>query len=158
MRSKGGGGGGAAEMRAMEMEKMSVDQLKMLKEESDGEVRMLQEGINNIRTALSRLDLASTSLHQLSLRPQGKKILVPLTASLYAPASLHDSHHLLVDIGTGYFVQKTMAEGKDYVQRKIDLLKSNYDQLLEIASKKKVIADEAGVVLQSKLKQLASTS
>lgn len=28
--------------------------------------------------------------------------------------------------------QKTMAEGKDYCERKIALLKSNYDQLLEV--------------------------
>ncbi|KAK9663833.1 hypothetical protein RND81_14G001500 [Saponaria officinalis] len=128
----GSKGGGAAEMRAAEMEKMSVDQLKMVEEQCDGEVKLLQDGINNIRTALSRLDIASTSLHQLSLRPQGKKMLVPLTASLYAPATLDDSHNLLVDIGTGYFVQKTMSEGKDYVLRKINLLKSNYDQLLEV--------------------------
>ncbi|KAG5531565.1 hypothetical protein RHGRI_026242 [Rhododendron griersonianum] len=30
-------------------------------------------------------------------------------------------------------VLKTMAEGKDYCERKINLLKSNYDQLLERA-------------------------
>ncbi|KAH9612122.1 hypothetical protein KSS87_002602 [Heliosperma pusillum] len=151
-------GGGAAAMRAAEMEKMSVEQLKMLKEQTDGEVNLLQDGLNNIRTATSRLDLAATSLNQLSLRPQGKQMLVPLTASLYVPATLDDARNVLVDVGTGYFIEKTMDEGKDYCQRKINLLKSNYDQLLEIASKKKVIADEAGVVLQSKLKQMASTS
>ncbi|XP_074285575.1 prefoldin subunit 5 [Silene latifolia] len=151
-------GGGAAAMRAAEMEKMTVEQLKMLKEQTDGEVNLLQDGLNNIRTATSRLDLAATSLHQLSLRPQGKQMLVPLTASLYVPATLDDAQNVLVDVGTGYFIEKTMDEGKDYCQRKINLLKSNYDQLLEIASKKKVIADEAGVVLQSKLKQMASTS
>ena len=50
-----------------------------------------------------------------------------------------------------------MAEGKDYCERKINLLKSNYDQLLEVATKKKSIADEAGAILQAKLKQLAPT-
>ncbi|XP_031101118.1 uncharacterized protein LOC116005036 isoform X2 [Ipomoea triloba] len=35
------------------------------------------------------------------------------------------------DIGTGYYVEKTMAEGKDYCERKINLLQSNYDQLLD---------------------------
>ncbi|KAL1807545.1 hypothetical protein ACET3Z_024535 [Daucus carota] len=137
-----------------EMERMSVEQLKAVKEQTDLEVNLLQDSLTNIRTATSRLDLASTALHDLSLRPQGKKMLVPLTASLYVPGTLDDSDKVLVDVGTGYFIEKTMLEGKDYCERKINLLKSNYDQLFEVAAKKKSIADEAGVILQAKLKQL----
>ncbi|XP_044488598.1 uncharacterized protein LOC123213267 isoform X1 [Mangifera indica] len=32
-------------------------------------------------------------------------------------------------------IEKTMAEGKDYCERKINLLKSNFDQLIEIPPK-----------------------
>ncbi|CAL5427378.1 unnamed protein product [Camellia sinensis] len=214
MASRGGGSGGAM-MRAAEIDKMSVEQLKALKEQADLEVNLLQDSLNNIRTATARLDIASTSLHDLSLRPQGKKMLVPLTASLYVPGTLDDADKVLVDVGTGYFIEKTMAEGKDYCERKINLLKSNYDQLVEelstifcdhvvnddkvsknhgsklnqitflllvwfgskfhsgwvnrtkpnhaypllrkVATKKKNIADEVGVILQAKLKQLAPT-
>ncbi|XP_044491777.1 probable prefoldin subunit 5 [Mangifera indica] len=152
--SKGGGG----VLRVADMEKLSIEQLKALKEQTDLEVNLLQDSLNNIRTATSRLEIASTSLHDLSVRPQGSKMLVPLTASLYVPGELDDADKVLVDIGTGYFVEKTMAEGKDYCERKVNLLKSNFDQLIEVATKKKSIADDATVVLQVKLKQLASTS
>ncbi|XP_057477512.1 prefoldin subunit 5 [Actinidia eriantha] len=155
MASKGSGGG--AVMRAVEIEKMSVEQLRAVKEQADLEVNVLQDSLTNIRTATARLDVASNALHDLSLRPQGKKMLVPLTASLYVPGTLDDTNKVLVDVGTGYFIEKTMAEGKDYCERKINLLKSNYDQLLEVATKKKSIADEAGAILQAKLKQLAPT-
>ncbi|XP_065868024.1 prefoldin subunit 5 [Euphorbia lathyris] len=142
-------------VRVAEMEKMSAEQLKAFKEQSDLEVNLLQDSLNNIRTATTRLEIASSALNDLSLRPQGKKMLVPLTASLYVPGTLDDADKVLVDIGTGYFVEKTMTEGKDYCDRKINLLKSNFDQLIELASKKKTVADEAGAVLQAKLKQLA---
>ncbi|KAH7856561.1 hypothetical protein Vadar_002829 [Vaccinium darrowii] len=155
MASKGSGVGGGGTV--VEIDKLSVEQLKSLKEQADLEVNVLQDSLNNIRTATSRLEAASTALHDLSLRPQGKKMLVPLTASLYVPGKLDDADKVLVDVGTGYFIEKTMAEGKDYCERKINLLKSNYDQLLEVATKKKSIADEAGVILQAKLKQLAPT-
>ncbi|OMP06059.1 Prefoldin subunit [Corchorus capsularis] len=145
-------------MRAAELEKMSLEQLKAVKEQADIEVNLLQDSLNNIRTATGRLEVASTALHDLSLRPQGKKMLVPLTASLYVPGTLDDADNVLVDIGTGYFVEKTMAEGKDYCDRKINLLKSNFDQLIEVASKKKTVADEAGAILQAKLKQLSPSS
>ncbi|XP_071701589.1 prefoldin subunit 5-like [Rutidosis leptorrhynchoides] len=145
-------------MMISELEKLSVEQLKSIKEKTDAEVNLLQDSLNNIRTATNRLDLASTALLDLSQRPQGKKMLVPLTASLYVAGTLDDAEKVLVDVGTGYFIEKTMDEGKDYCERKVNLLKSNYDQLLEVASKKKNIADEAGVVLQAKLKQLAAAS
>ncbi|KAI3847685.1 hypothetical protein MKX03_019495 [Papaver bracteatum] len=139
------------------MEKLSLEQLKGLKEQSDLEVNLLQDSLNNIRTATTRLEIASTALHDLSLRPQGKKMLVPLTASLYVPGTLDDANKVLVDVGTGYFIEKTMAEGIDYCERKINLLKSNYEQLIEVASKKKAISDEATAYLQAKMRQAAPT-
>ncbi|KAJ4838862.1 hypothetical protein Tsubulata_010898 [Turnera subulata] len=140
------------------IEKLSVEQLKALKEQTDLEVNLLQDSLNNIKTATGRLENASFALHDLSLRPQGKKMLVPLTASLYVPGTLDDADKVLVDIGTGYFVEKTMVEGKDYCERKINLLKSNFEQLIEVATKKKNLADEVGAVLQAKLRQLAPST
>jgi prefoldin alpha subunit len=35
----------------------------------------------------------------------GKKLLVPLTASLYVPGTLDDAEKVLVDVGTGYFIE-----------------------------------------------------
>ncbi|CAL9076010.1 prefoldin subunit 5-like [Musa acuminata AAA Group] len=139
------------------MEKLSLEQLRSLKEQSDLEVNLLQDSLTKIRTAAARLENAAAALHDLSLRPRGKKLLVPLTASLYVPGKLDDAEKVLVDVGTGYFIEKTMVEGKDYCERKLSLLKSNHDELTEMTTKKKHIADEAGLLLQAKLRQ-ASTS
>ena len=35
-----------------------------------------------------------------------KTILVPLTNSLYVPGKLKDTEHVIVDVGTGYYVKK----------------------------------------------------
>ncbi|GER43642.1 prefoldin subunit 5 [Striga asiatica] len=157
----------AAASARVEIEKMSIEQVRGVKEQADLEVNLFQDSLKNIRTGTVRLELASAALHDLSLRPQGKKLLMPLTASLYVPGMLDDAEKVLVDVGTGYFIEswlgsvwiipqvtlnvftadicggnwrtlgkaivviKTMAEGKDYCERKISLLKSN-DQLLEI--------------------------
>ncbi|KAA0066161.1 transcription factor TFIIIB component B''-like isoform X3 [Cucumis melo var. makuwa] len=107
-------------------------QLRAFKEQTDMEVNLLHDSLNNIRTATSRLDIASAALHDLSLRPQGKRMFVPLTASLYVPGTLDEADKVLVDVGTGYFIEKTMADGKDYCERKIKLLRSNFDQLIEV--------------------------
>jgi prefoldin alpha subunit len=123
----------------IELDKLSVEQLKGLKEQTDLEVNLLQDSLTKIRTAATRLENASAALQDLSLRPQGtylrtrvarfvsssfpaadwwltlrvdggcagKKMLVPLTASLYVPGSLDDAEKVLVDVGTGYFIEVT---------------------------------------------------
>ncbi|KAF3327957.1 putative prefoldin subunit 5 [Carex littledalei] len=145
-------------IRLSEMMNMSIDQLRSIKEQTDLEVNLLQDSLTKIRTAASRLEVANAALQDLSLRPQGKKILVPLTASLYVPGYLDDADNVLVDVGTGYFVEKTMAEGNDYCERKTSLLKSNFDELLEMANKKKSIADELGRILKAKLRQMSPST
>lgn len=39
-------------------------------------------------------------------RGADKKILIPLTSSLYVPGRLKDAENVIVDVGTGYFVEK----------------------------------------------------
>ncbi|KAL6189682.1 hypothetical protein ACLB2K_036085 [Fragaria x ananassa] len=137
-----------------EMEKLSVEQLKAVKEQTDLEVNLLNDSLNNIRTATTRLELASSALHDLSLRPSGKKMLVPLTASLYVPGTLQDPDQVLVDVGTGYFIEKNMPQAKDYCDRKISLLKRlEVNQVNEIEKNLKDQEDSSDV---EKLKQLAN--
>ncbi|CAN6463382.1 unnamed protein product [Victoria cruziana] len=145
-------------MAVPNLQSLTLDQLKMVKEQADVELSLLQDSLTNIRTAASRLESTASALRDLSLHPPGKRMLVPLTASLYIPGTLDDADRVLVDVGTGYFIEKTMAEGKDYCDRKINMLRVNYDELVEVASKKKNMADEAGALLQAKLKQTASSS
>lgn len=103
--SSSSGNPAAGGLRVGELEKLSVDQLKAVKEQTDLEVNLLQDSLNNIRSASARLDVASSALQNLSLRSHGQKMLVPLTASLYVPGTLEDADKVLVDVGTGYFIE-----------------------------------------------------
>ncbi|KAI4313214.1 hypothetical protein L6164_026210 [Bauhinia variegata] len=77
-------GGSGAVGRANELEKMSIEQLKALKEQADMEVNLLQDSLSNIRTATSRLENATTALNDLSLCPQGL-LLQTLSLSVWVP-------------------------------------------------------------------------
>ncbi|PKU73737.1 putative prefoldin subunit 5 [Dendrobium catenatum] len=164
-------------IRVSDMEKMSVDQLRVLKEQSDIEVNLLQDSLNKIRTAATRLEIASTALHDLSLHPQGislslstpfctasslRFLLLQVRRCLYLSRRLSTSRESLTTLRRSllmlepvillrylYFVMlfltdKTMAEGKDYCERKINLLKSNFEELVEFvhSSLRKVLLDK----------------
>lgn len=123
----------------IDIDKLSIEQLKSIKEQSDLELNLLQDSLNNIRTATARLEIASTALNDLASRPKGthflllysnplhlfftqkchfyagKKMLVPLTASLYVPGTLDDAEKVLVDVGTGYFIEVTHPTNKVFI-------------------------------------------
>nr|GMD13272.1 probable prefoldin subunit 5 [Ipomoea batatas] len=57
-------------------------------------------------------------------------MLVPLTASLYVPGTLDDADKVLVDIGTGYYVEKSLMEV--YTVPFFDDLTSNAVQIYDM--------------------------
>jgi len=59
-------------------------------------------------------------------------MLVPLTKSLYAPGKLGDTDKVLIDVGTGYFIEYTAQGGADYCKRKVNMLRENLDKLGEV--------------------------
>lgn len=86
---------------------------------------MLTNSFATLKTAEAKFKAAMGCLNGLgkpaessltSLRPHlllvltrkisDKEMLVPLTSSLYVPGKLSDVHNVLVDVGTGYYVEK----------------------------------------------------
>lgn len=44
---------------------------------------------------------------------------VPLTQSLYVPGRIVEADKMLVDVGTGYFVQKDQQKTAEFLGRKV---------------------------------------
>ena len=53
------------------MNKLTVEQVKQVKEQVDGEVGVLQDSLNRIKTAAVRYEMDSKGLHNLSVHPAG---------------------------------------------------------------------------------------
>lgn len=49
----------------------------------------------------------------------GTPILVPITQSLYVKGTLATADSVMVDIGTGYFVEKSVKSAGEYLDRKV---------------------------------------
>jgi prefoldin alpha subunit len=55
--------------------------------------------------------------------------MLPLTSSLYVTGELATNDSVLVDVGTGYWVEMNAAAGADYCRRKVNKLRSNVESL-----------------------------
>lgn len=61
-----------------------------------------------------------------------KPLLVPLTTSLYVPGKLASSEHVLVDVGTGFYVEKSLKDATKFYNGKVEELGANLKDLEQI--------------------------
>lgn len=57
---------------------------------------------------------------------------MPLSQSLYVSGRLTNTNTVLVDIGTGYFVEKSLVEAKQFLDKKVSYVQGNADELDKI--------------------------
>lgn len=81
----------------------------------------------------------------------GKEVLVPLTESMYVPGRLSDTEHVLVDIGTGYFVEKTIDSAKDYFNRRVAYVTEQMEKIQMLGLEKSKIRDATIDVMGMKI-------
>ena len=101
-------------------------------------IQELQEISSNWRTlkeAESRYVATKNGLTTIAAN-DGAEIMVPLTPSLYVPGTIADTEKVLVDIGTGYFVEKNVADAQALIDRKIGMIVGNADNLQAVARQK----------------------
>ncbi len=63
--------------------------------------------------------------------------MVPLTGSLYVPGTLDPEERVLVDIGSSYYVGKTVPDARELLSRKADLLRKNTETLYKVITEKR---------------------
>ncbi|KAF7298360.1 hypothetical protein MKEN_01360600 [Mycena kentingensis (nom. inval.)] len=124
--------------------------------------RQLEEELNHLTNSFGQLKQAQTkfkscveNVKEVNKGNKDKPILVPLTNSLYVPGKLVDTEHVIVDIGTGYFVRKKTKEATDHYTAKINYIQSNLDTLEETITKKRDNMSYLVSVMQAKLSQQA---
>lgn len=65
-----------------------------------------------------------------------KPLLVPLTSSLYVPGKLASTSHVLVDVGTGFYVEKSTEDARKFYEAKIEELGKNIKDLENVVNGK----------------------
>lgn len=61
---------------------------------------------------------------------------MPLTSSLYVPGKLADPERVVVDVGTGFYVEKTTDDAQKFYEVKIEELGKNIEDLESIVNGK----------------------
>ncbi|XP_060723004.1 prefoldin subunit 5 [Tachysurus vachellii] len=141
---------------AVNLTELSLPQLEGLKSQLDQETEFLSSSIAQLKVVQTKYVEAKDSLNILRKSNEGKELLVPLTSSMYVPGTLNDVEHVLINVGTGYFVEKNVEDGKDFFKRKIDFLTKQIEKIQPTLQEKYAMKQAVVEVMNMKLQQLHS--
>lgn len=120
---------------SVDLGSLSTQQLSQVKKQLDDELEHLTNSFTQLRAAQAKFRECLKSIssavspktegctcallerRELTYRT-GKTILVPLTSSLYVPGTLADTSNVIVDVGTGFYVEKVCLIGRPDLARK----------------------------------------
>jgi prefoldin alpha subunit len=107
------------------LDAMSLEQLDQLKQGEEQRLQALAQRFAALRQAAARLTAATLAVQELEKTTESE-VFVPLTESVYVPGKIRGGKDpLLIELGTGYFVEQTPQGTVDFFQRKLRLVDAN---------------------------------
>merc|ERR1719244_365774 len=142
--------------QVIDISKLNLEQLTQLKNQLDQELQFFNESLQQLKIAQMKFTESGECVDKISPESKGKEILVPLTSCMYVPGQISDAEKLLIDIGTGYYVEKDIAGTKDYFSRKVKFVTEQMEKIQKIASEKSKLREVVMDIMEVQLdKQLA---
>ncbi|KAL3658528.1 hypothetical protein V7S43_016412 [Phytophthora oleae] len=132
---------------------LSLEQLNSLKGQLEKELQQLTASFGGLREAQSRFSESKDALKSMAAADLNKEVLVPLTASMFVPGKLANKEEVLVDVGTGYFVEQSVEKAEQFMDRKVEFLQSNTDQLKTVIEGKRNMLEAVLMIMQQKMQE-----
>jgi len=115
----------------IDLRTLPPQQLEQIRNRVNNEIQTVTSAIENYQLVMSRFVESRKTIKQIEDQPhaEGQEIMVPVTQSMYVPGKLKDANKVLIDVGTGYFVERTRGDADDFCKRKIELLRKEIEKL-----------------------------
>lgn len=98
-----------------ELRRLSVE-MRYLEQTAEA----LQQRISMVNAAITDLTYANATLDGIEKEKENAEMLVPIGGSSYVKVKLADSNKIIVGMGAGVSVEKTLAEAKVTLKERLD--------------------------------------
>jgi len=136
--------------RRVEISHLQPQQLAELRKSTELEIQHFTQSLQALQTAQSKLQDCMKTIDNMELATSNN-LLVPMTSSLYLPGKVSEKDKYLVDIGTGYFVEKNAKDAKQVYQKKLTKLGEDSKKLRDILVLKNESINNINMVLRKKM-------
>jgi prefoldin alpha subunit len=143
---------------AINIDTMSLDQLNQIKTSQESRLEQLTAQYHQLRAVSARLSTARASVNEAfdtsSSNNEGRQIMIPLTESLYAPGKMVDANKILVELGAGFFVEKSSKDAIKVLERKQKIVDANSENVLAAAEASSRNVEAIKGAMQGKLLEI----
>lgn len=136
---------------AIPINNLPVNKLQEILGQLEQRCESLANAIAQLNGANQQYDEMRSALDHVQKESEGKEMFVPLSPSLYAMGEMEETEKVIVDIGTGYYVEKSVADAKVFVERKKEYLKKQITDLEAQLDTQTRNVEQVSLVLQSKI-------
>merc|ERR1712142_154651 len=134
--------------QVIDISKLNLEQLTQLKNQLDQELQFFNESLQQLKIAQLKFNESGECVGKVTPEVKGKEILVPLTSCMYVPGVITDTEKFLIDVGTGYYVERNGEGTKDYFSRKVKFVT---EKMQKIASEKNKLREVVMDIMEMKV-------
>lgn len=103
-----------------ELRKLSIE-LRFLEQTAE----TLQQRISMLNAAMTDLTYASTALENIGKEKENAELLIPIGGSSYIQTKLASSDKVIVGMGAGVSIEKTLPEAKSILKERLEEMAKN---------------------------------
>jgi prefoldin alpha subunit len=107
-----------------ELRRLSVE-LRLLEQTAEA----VQSRVNMVNAVMTDLTYANMALEGLEKEKENAELLVPIGGNSYVKARLESKDKLVVGIGAGVSIEKTLPETKEVVKKRVEELEKTRTSL-----------------------------
>ncbi|KND90343.1 putative prefoldin subunit 5 [Tolypocladium ophioglossoides CBS 100239] len=142
----------SGERETINLDTLEPQQLAQVKKQLDEELEHLTSSFAQLHGAQNKFKDCLRCVNSRSTASDAhSSVLVPLTNSLYVRGELTDSDSVLVDVGTGFLVEKKLKSAEQFYEGKVSELSNNLKELELIVQRKQANVRAVEEVLRLKL-------
>ncbi|KAK6180816.1 hypothetical protein SNE40_008800 [Patella caerulea] len=141
----------AKAQQQIDISQLPINQLNQLAQQVEQEIEFFQTSLTQLKLAQGKFVESQECMNKICPENVDKEILVPLTSSMYVPGQLSSAENVLIEIGTGYYIEMSVDKGKDYFKRKIEYISKQMEKIQPILQDKYKMKQAMVEILQMKV-------
>ncbi|CCF60821.1 hypothetical protein KAFR_0L02100 [Kazachstania africana CBS 2517] len=136
----------------IDLSQLNPEQLNAVKQQFDQELQHFSQSLQALVVAKNKFIECIADVKSIS-KPENNEqpLLIPASASLYISGTIKDNSKFMVDIGTGYYVEKNAEEAVAFYQKKVDKLNQESIQIQNIIKEK----SQSSMAIENQIRQTA---
>ncbi|KAI9899590.1 hypothetical protein N3K66_006051 [Trichothecium roseum] len=142
----------SGKQETINLDTLDPQQLSQVKKQLDEELEHLTSSFAQLHQAQNKFKECLRCVEaRATAKKENKSVLVPLTNSLYVNGELSNADSVLVDVGTGFLIEKKLPSALKFYEGKVEELGANLKDLETIVQRKQQNSRSVEEVLRQKI-------